>query len=1324
MAQTDETAEPKLLIAERRYGDAIVVCRQLLLAGKTSPELRILLAQALLAEERFDDVRVEMASLVRAHPEQAEAHRLLGEAFLRTGQKDKAEEALHRALSLSPDDETARELLEEAAGEKFPVAQTIERWFGQEEGRTVETELPAFEEEHTPVPRPASASVQMVIEPSIQIDPSLAEEAERLREERRERKAALAQVGPDAGAFVLPPPQDHPPLDHPAETADTTMPGSPPARGEGLRAMFERALPPQKSASAPKIQPSAPKPAQKPLVAKPGIAAVAPAAKATDVSASPRGPDGTQVARPLGGKASPIAAPPKRPGSIAPSSRASLPPPPLVSPRVPQAPSSVPPPPPGRPLSRGPTVPVAPAAPVMDVEPATTELSMPELEERMSDEVPAPLAESDESELTRPLPPISASDLDAVRDFRAAADGRRPQPSVPPPRAAPPGSVRPPRDPNLDPRSLPSFGPAAPLKAIASSTAQAATAIVPLPPVSIPQAGLPAGSPMPLAMAPPMVATAPEIALSGAAAKPRLGLDAVPPTSVHAPQGFSTPPARGAAFSLGGLAPIKLDRTKLAIGGGVALVLGLIAIVAVATSGPSALDEAMLVASTDGRPASFDAALLLAPEDGSDQERATRALLLAITTLELGLDRAGDADRVLATLGTESSALAEARIARSLVALSRGQGGQALTVLSGLSATGAVLVEAFRARALALAEVGELSEAVDAARQAATLAPGAPRHAALYAELSVLAGDVSGAQRVLDGSVGIDDSATLRLARAELGILRGGDPAVVRSTVSPDLEAVLGPLVTISTGPELGRARLCRALLGLASGDAAGARSDLELAFTLVPPHDSRRRLALAEAFIQAEAPARGLEVASALTGETSDPAGRAAVVVRAALAAGNLPAAELAVGAAGTGPRIDMLRARIAEAHGNLAEARGLYALAAAEPTLLVDARTAEGRLYLMLGQPREALVALTQALGARPAAPVAVLAFVRAAILTDDIAAAERIVAGANAIDDDAPEILAATALTASARGRFDVAYGALERAVAARPEDAELKVDLGDAALSLGRLDDAGRAYDAAAALPGAPPRVFLRLASLAMERGDLAGAQAHLDHGSAAPELERAQVRARLLVALGAGRSGVDEVTRLRSGRASDRIINLALATLYVQAEEDRAARRPLLTALRGDRENPEALVLSALIDAHEGRSSGARSSLDTAERSAASRGTPPSVRARLLAVRGRLAFDGADATEARARADEALRIDPHCAEAHLLIADLEIEGARDPVPALRSAVTGTGPLGEAFGRLALRLGSGDEACTLGRRYLETAPGGYDARSVRDLVDACP
>lgn len=1257
-----ETLAPKRLIAERRYAEAIVACRRLLL-GEEDVEVRLLLGQALLAEERFDDVRVEMLTALRAHPGVAAAHRLLGEAYLRSGQKDRAVEELTKAAELDPAEPETKELLEEAAAESFPVASTIERWFGDTEGRTVETELPAFEDEATPVPALAPAQGgRFVLEPSIQVDPALSAEALRLESEFAETGTTL-------------------------ESADSTLPSSPPARGGRLTELLAKAsskAPPRAAAAAAVPRPSL-------------LEAPAPAAGATQLA--------RPSARPAEGRA-----PARGPLSAAASATA-----PAVSGSSPRGSSRA-------------------AAPP----PETMELSLVELAAAGS--APDEDAIDDgagSEEFTRPLPALSTvafSPSSAPLPARPAASrlaagpvaGSGPAaPSAPPPGAAARPSVAPAARPPAAsvPPSAPA--PARPLAAppsVRPSAGPPRATPAPLPmlgagrlPSAAPRDRAAAASTEPSPLLPP---TAPEIALAGPV-HPQRGLDAPPARSAVPGPGLVVPPT-----AVHAAAPPRAAASRLALPyaqrrafGVAAIVTGLAGLVALSLgSGGSALDRALETCSADGRPDSFEAAIALAPADGDADERSLRALLLALAASELGADRGAEVEALLAGLDPETAGGPAARVARSLALSSSGRGTQALTVLSGLGAEGVLLVEGFRARARVLAQVGTLAEAIEAARQAATLSPGASRHAALLAELSVLAGDLPAAQRVLDGIVGLDGEPALVVVRAELAAARGLDPAAAAA----DADAVLGPLASRATSPELGRAHLVRAGLALGRRDAAGARAELDLAEPLVPRADERRRLQLAERYLAAGAADRALAVGAALAGDTGDPFPRAELVVAAALVLRDLPAIERAVAPLPAGPRVDLLRGQLSEAAGRSDEARALYARAALDRTLTLAARTAEGRVLLVAGRPREAVVALTQALSVSSAAPTAVLLFVRAALATGELAEAARVAGAAFAIASEEPEILAAHALVLRARARFDEACPALERASAARPEDGLLRLELGHCALALGRLDDAASAYEAA--LGRGLGEGALGLVQLGIERGDLAAAEAALARAGAAPELLRRRAEATLLAARGAGRSGTDALARLREGRSADPVLAVALAALYLEAEQDDRARELSRVALRADPSHPEALLVTALVEAHEGRRSAA-ATIASADQGAAERGAGPSLRARVGAVRARIAFDEGDRTEARRLADQALALDPHCAEAHLVLADLETEAARDPIPALRAAASGTYPLGEALGRLALRLGPDAEGCALGRRFLEVAPQGYDARDVRDLLEGC-
>ena len=170
-AADDVGARATQLIAEGQHDEAIRICRRGLLTHPDVPALRITLGRALMAAQRFEQARVEMLALARREPDDAEVHRMLGESYLRSGQRAKGEASLQRAVDLDPEDQEARALLEEAKGGANPASsETIERWFAEEDSRTVEHVLPEFADETVRRPPPLA----MYGGPTVQIDPSFA----------------------------------------------------------------------------------------------------------------------------------------------------------------------------------------------------------------------------------------------------------------------------------------------------------------------------------------------------------------------------------------------------------------------------------------------------------------------------------------------------------------------------------------------------------------------------------------------------------------------------------------------------------------------------------------------------------------------------------------------------------------------------------------------------------------------------------------------------------------------------------------------------------------------------------------------------------------------------------------------------------------------------------------------------------------------------------------------------------------------------------------------------------------------------------------------
>lgn len=153
----------KVLITQRRYQDAVRLCRRGLLTDPSREEGRLVLGMALLAMRRFEEVRAEMLALLRARPEDSVARRLLGQAFLEAGDLVRASEELEAARRLAPSDPRIADLLAEveAAQQDEPEAAAPpdpRRWAEAEELETTPGDIPVPAERAPPVPAPAAAA--------------------------------------------------------------------------------------------------------------------------------------------------------------------------------------------------------------------------------------------------------------------------------------------------------------------------------------------------------------------------------------------------------------------------------------------------------------------------------------------------------------------------------------------------------------------------------------------------------------------------------------------------------------------------------------------------------------------------------------------------------------------------------------------------------------------------------------------------------------------------------------------------------------------------------------------------------------------------------------------------------------------------------------------------------------------------------------------------------------------------------------------------------------------------------------------------------------
>lgn len=731
-----------------------------------------------------------------------------------------------------------------------------------------------------------------------------------------------------------------------------------------------------------------------------------------------------------------------------------------------------------------------------------------------------------------------------------------------------------------------------------------------------------------------------------------------------------------------------------------------------------AIRESARAASDSGARADVDAVVgRILEHDPEDPELAALyARQLAVLSFEHGEPRTDAVDAILIRFPTRSP---DARIAAAFAHLARGRASAALVELSGLTAEGEQIAEAFRARAFATLALGRGPEAEESARQAASLRPSSPRHLALHALSLHQLGDAPGALRRLAAVPDGESSATVRALRAR--VLQDAGEA---SRALADAAAVLGPLAAGATPAQRGWAHLVRARYALGEGDSSTALAEARAAREHLPPADEDFSLRLVEALLRAGAP----DEARVELGRWPDPpmerGKRALLAAEVGLALDDLDAVEQALAEASAGPRATLTRARLLEARGRAGDARPLYEGLTGEPG--PEGRRARIRLAalaLAAGEPARAS-ALLDPLASGPDELEVVPLLVRAYLAEGRTEPARERIDGALARRPDAPELLAARGAVLLAQGRAAEALAVLQRAVGARPSDAELHLDLGDAALRAGELEAARAAFEAALRLRPEAPRASLGLARLALSRGDFDGALARLGavERSGREPLAAARLGAEVRVRRGDGAAALTVVEPL-AARHDDAELWTSLGMLQAQAELDRDAGRSFGRALRRDRDYPEASLGQAMIDLRRGDLGGARRAVDHAEAQGRRRALGPRFAARLAVARGRLHFEGGSFDAAVRLAQEALGHDPESGPAHLLLANVAIERGESPVDSLRLAVAAQAPPPEALGRLVSRLPVGEEACRLGRRYLEVAPGGYDASAVREVAARC-
>ena len=730
---------------------------------------------------------------------------------------------------------------------------------------------------------------------------------------------------------------------------------------------------------------------------------------------------------------------------------------------------------------------------------------------------------------------------------------------------------------------------------------------------------------------------------------------------------------------------------------------------------------AVQAAGDDGRAASARAAIALLEGDGDAESRAVALRIRAMLVLAGEEQDAAAVRSALEALPDGDEDIErERRIARTYLALADGQLATAMQEASGIVARGDHAAEAARARALAAWFVGNVEQALAAARIAVDQRPEAPRHVALFAELTARSGRVREALARLDDVPEERRNAATRIARARIMDREGGR----QSEVSELAEAVLED--GAATAHEKAWARLLLARTAATAGDRVTARQHLEQAAQAAPGGDELFTLALTEAALRIESDHLAQRFAERLPSPLSVDAGRRAQLsAELALARRELRTAEAALQTAPAGARTSLARARLLEARGQFDEARRLYLEAAADAAYRVPATVSLAAMELAQGNAREAVERITPLLTEHENHPDVVPVAVEAQLgLGNPQRAMEIVTPALDAYPSDV-RLLAAKAHVQMALEQWEQALATLDSALRIEDDEADLHADRGRAARRLSRNEVAREAFDAALALNESHPVALLGRLELDVHELEPALGRQVLDRLDRAEvrSLELERLRGRLLVMENAGQSGVNEMRRAITRYGDDPTLVVSLAWLYVQAEQYSTAVRWFGRVIEGQ-EPLEAVLGRVLAQIRMRASAPARSTMDAVLDSVDESALDAETRAELHAVLARLAHAGDNRVQAAAEAQRALELDPKNGEAHLVLADLAADREQDDTAHLEAALDARRPPSRPLAVLAMRADPvTDAACDYARRYRRAAPAGQFARGVARVLRDC-
>ena len=734
------------------------------------------------------------------------------------------------------------------------------------------------------------------------------------------------------------------------------------------------------------------------------------------------------------------------------------------------------------------------------------------------------------------------------------------------------------------------------------------------------------------------------------------------------------------------------------------------------------VDAALSLAERGGRVGTVRAALSLVERD---DDLLSRSIVLRLkATLVLSGAEEPDpslADELERLASDDADVLREQAIASTYLALAAGDLAGAMRHASSVEASGPRSAEAARARALAARSVGNVEQALSAARIAHESQAGSPRHAALLAEIMARSGRAAAALELLDALPAANRNAAWRCARARVLDLEGGDPEQVTAFA----EEVLAD--SDATRHERAWAHLLLGRAVAASGDRNGARRHLTEADEIAPVGDELFTLGLTEAASRIGATHLAEQTASRLPPRLSVDAGRRAQLsAEIALATGDLDAADAALRHAPSAPRTSLAAARVAEARRGYGRARRLYLEASEEPSLRVPALTKLAAMELGRGNAQAAADHLQPLLEAHDEHPDVIPVAVEAQVGLGALDRALELVEPALRRHPDDVRLLAAKAHVQMGREQWEGALATLDEALALVDDDESLHADRGRAAQRLARFEVAREAYDRALELSPAQPQALVGRLELDLDAFLAPAAREIMDRIDAASiisvTIER--LRARLLMMEVAGASGIRKVRAALRRFPGDLSLRVALGWLMMQAEQYAETVR-FWTQVMDAAEDPlEATLARSLAQIRIRASAPAAAVLENLLEDFDESAHSDRERALVHAVLARLAWDDRNRARAREEAERAVALDSRMSEAHLVLAELAIDAETDPVPEYLLALRGYHPPSRPLASLAIREPEVTDAiCGYASRYRASAPQGQYTAGVGRVLRSC-